>query len=155
MTLEEFTVVSTMFSMVFTSFSMGFPMFSMGFSPSFPPPFPRQPGTTWRLGGSEAADSAVRLLRQAAHEKGRGKAAERLGPRRLSRGGWMVDDDGWMMLYWLVVTGCHEFYFPINIGLRLSSQLTNSYFSEGFTNHQPVDGWKNLRRDNGIHPTII
>ena len=28
--------------------------------------------------------------------------------------------------------------FPINIGLRLSSQLTNSYFSEGWPNHQPV-----------------
>ena len=97
MTLEDFT-------MVFTSFSVGF-------SPSFPPPFPRQPGTTWRLGGSEAADSAVRLLRQAAHEKGREKAAERLGPRRLSRGGWMVDDDGWMMLYCLVVTGCHFLLF--------------------------------------------
>ena len=27
---------------------------------------------------------------------------------------------------WLVVTGCHQFYFPRNIGLRLSSQLTNS-----------------------------
>ena len=38
---------------------------------------------------------------------------------------------------WLVVTGCHEFYFPINIGLRLSSQLTKSYFSEGWPNHQP------------------
>ena len=25
-----------------------------------------------------------------------------------------------------------KFYFPIHIGLRLSSQLTNSYFSEGF-----------------------
>ena len=32
--------------------------------------------------------------------------------------------------------GCHEFYFPINIGLRLSSQLTKSYFSEGWPNHQ-------------------
>ena len=31
----------------------------------------------------------------------------------------------------------HEFYFPINIGFRLSSQLTNSYFSEGWPNHQP------------------
>ena len=27
--------------------------------------------------------------------------------------------------------GCHEFYFPINIGLISSSQLTNSFFSEG------------------------
>ena len=26
----------------------------------------------------------------------------------------------------------HQFYFPRNIGFRLSSQLTNSYFSEGF-----------------------
>ena len=28
--------------------------------------------------------------------------------------------------------GCHQFYFPINIGFRLSSQMTNSYFSEGW-----------------------
>ena len=33
--------------------------------------------------------------------------------------------------------GCHQFYFPRNIGLRLWSQLTNSYFSEGWPNHQP------------------
>ena len=33
---------------------------------------------------------------------------------------------------WLVVTGCHEFYFPINIGFMSSSQLTKSYFSEGW-----------------------
>ena len=36
-----------------------------------------------------------------------------------------------------MVTGCHEFYFPINIGFLSSSQLTNSYFSEGWPNHQP------------------
>ena len=30
---------------------------------------------------------------------------------------------------WLVVTGCHFWHFPINIGLLSSSQLTNSYFS--------------------------
>ena len=28
--------------------------------------------------------------------------------------------------------GCHQFYFPILIGFRLSSQLTKSYFSEGW-----------------------
>ena len=28
--------------------------------------------------------------------------------------------------------GCHLDFFPINIGLRLSSQLTKSYFSEGW-----------------------
>ena len=28
--------------------------------------------------------------------------------------------------------GCHEFYFPIYIGLLSSSQLTKSYFSEGW-----------------------
>ena len=28
--------------------------------------------------------------------------------------------------FWLVVNGCHEFYFPIHIGLISSSQLTNS-----------------------------
>ena len=32
----------------------------------------------------------------------------------------------------------HLDYFPINIGLHSSSQLTNSYFSEGWPNHQPV-----------------
>ena len=34
--------------------------------------------------------------------------------------------------------GCHQFYFPRNIGLHSSSQLTNSYFSEGWPNHQPA-----------------
>ena len=33
--------------------------------------------------------------------------------------------------------GCHQFYFPINIGWISSSQLTNLYFSEGWLNHQP------------------
>ena len=33
----------------------------------------------------------------------------------------------------------HQFYFPINIGLLSSSQLTKSYFSEGWPNHQPVN----------------
>ena len=33
--------------------------------------------------------------------------------------------------------GCHQFYFPINIGFMSSSQLTNSYFSEGWPNHKP------------------
>ena len=33
--------------------------------------------------------------------------------------------------------GCHQSYFPRNIGLLSSSQLTNSYFSEGWPNHQP------------------
>ena len=28
--------------------------------------------------------------------------------------------------------GCHQFYFPRNIGLMSSSQLTDSYFSEGW-----------------------
>ena len=33
----------------------------------------------------------------------------------------------WLMMLWLVVNGCHEFgIFPINIGFRLSSQVTNS-----------------------------
>ena len=36
-------------------------------------------------------------------------------------------------IFWLVVNGCHQFWhFPMNIGLRLSSQLTKSYFSEIF-----------------------
>ena len=35
-------------------------------------------------------------------------------------------------------TGCHEFYFPIWLGFLSSSQLTKSYSSEGWPNHQPV-----------------
>ena len=51
---------------------------------------------------------------------------------------WTVDwVDFWILtldwfsnhIGWLVVTGCHEFYFPINIGFLSSSQLTKSYFS--------------------------
>ena len=38
----------------------------------------RQPGTTFRLGGSEAADSAIRLIRSTAHEKGEEKARQSL-----------------------------------------------------------------------------
>ena len=33
--------------------------------------------------------------------------------------------------------GCHLDYFPRNIGLLSSSQLTHTYFSEGWPNHQP------------------
>ena len=33
--------------------------------------------------------------------------------------------------------GCHSWNFPMNIGFISSSQLTNSYFSEGWPNHQP------------------
>ena len=33
--------------------------------------------------------------------------------------------------------GTSIFYFPINIGFVSSSQLTNSYFSEGWPNHPP------------------
>ena len=40
--------------------------------------------------------------------------------------------------FWLVVWLPWIFDFPMNIGLRLSSKLTNSYFSEGWVyNHQP------------------
>ena len=38
--------------------------------------------------------------------------------------------------------GCHQFYFPRNVGLLSSSQLTKSYFSEGWpwpTNQQSFD----------------
>ena len=40
---------------------------------------------------------------------------------------------GW---WWLVAMFS---YFPRNIGFRLSSQLTKSYFSEGWPNQQPDD----------------
>ena len=48
----------------------------------------------------------------------------------------MIEDSqaGW----WF---GCHQFYFPINIGFLSSSQLTKSYFSEGWrktTNQQDM-----------------
>ena len=49
---------------------------------------------------------------------------------------------------WLVVTGGHFFYFPMTIGLLSSSQMTHSYFSEGFKpptrngmNEQVAGGW--------------
>jgi hypothetical protein len=44
---------------------------------------------------------------------------------------------------WLVISRCflvggleHEFYFSIQLGMSYS-QLTSSYFSEGWLNHQP------------------
>jgi hypothetical protein len=40
-------------------------------------------------------------------------------------------------LYWLVLWNM-TFIFPIILGMS-SSQLTNSYFSEGWVYHQPVD----------------
>ena len=42
----------------------------------------------------------------------------------------------WRDYIWLVVTGTCLNYFPIPLGMS-SSQLTNSYFSEGWLNHQP------------------
>ena len=41
-------------------------------------------------------------------------------------------------IVWLVVWLPWILYFPRNIGLRLSSQLTKSYFSEGWPNHQEI-----------------
>ena len=38
---------------------------------------------------------------------------------------------------WFVVWLPSILNFPINIGLHSSSQLTHSYFSEGWPNHQP------------------
>ena len=53
---------------------------------------------------------------------------------------------------WLVVWLPSILHFPINIGLRLSSQLTNSYFSEGWLffrgvakNHQPPTSFPSSR----------
>ena len=45
-------------------------------------------------------------------------------------------------LIWLVVTGCHFFYFPINIENNPPNWL--SYFSEGWLNHQPVISLEHL-----------
>ena len=51
----------------------------------------------------------------------------------------MVSECLW---YWKLVGGLVAmFYFPRNIGNFKSSQLTNSYFSEGWPNHQPVLVW--------------
>ena len=44
---------------------------------------------------------------------------------------WISTDPGW-----LVVTGCHEFYFPIYWVANHPNWL--SYFSEGWPNHQPA-----------------
>ena len=47
--------------------------------------------------------------------------------------GWAVASDVHSQkALWCWWFGCHQCYFPINIGLRLSSQLTKSYFSEGW-----------------------
>ena len=55
-----------------------------------------------------------------------------------SRGiGVFVDFFGWSRVLQHLTTmtgwwfGCHQFYFPINIGLRLSSQLTFNFFQRG------------------------
>ena len=51
------------------------------------------------------------------------------------------DDNDNLYIYiyiWLVVTGTWLDYFPRTIGNEKSSQMTNSYFSEGWLNHQPV-----------------
>ena len=50
---------------------------------------------------------------------------------------------------WLVVTGCHEFgIFPFILGMS-SSQLTNSYFSEGWrktTNQLQIEACENMEK---------
>ena len=43
---------------------------------------------------------------------------------------------------WLVVWLPWIWHFPRNIGFMSSSQLTNSYFSEGWPNHQPGNDWR-------------
>ena len=47
-------------------------------------------------------------------------------------------------IYWLVVNGCHQFHFPMNIGKFLSSSqltFTPSFFRTGWPNHQPEYVW--------------
>ena len=53
------------------------------------------------------------------------------------------------MIIWLVVNGCHEFYFPINIGLRLSSQLS-SQLTHIFQRGGPGPPTSNKSEDLGI-----
>ena len=53
-----------------------------------------------------------------------------------------IQKPGWC---WLV--GTSILHFPILIGFRLSSQLTHSYFSEGWPNHQP-DNKKRTSKPN-------
>ena len=49
----------------------------------------------------------------------------------------LITTGKWWSGWWF---GCHFLNFPINIGFLSSSQLTKSYFSEGWVyNHQP--GW--------------
>ena len=58
---------------------------------------------------------------------------------------------------WLVVNGCHQLYFPRNIGLLSSSQLTNSYFSEGWvywpTKQIQCNGKYSIRSESTSFPT--
>ena len=58
---------------------------------------------------------------------------------------YLVENDKWsdsnisfVLIIWLVVWNI--FYFPINLGFLSSSQVTNSYFSEGWlkTTHQII-----------------
>ena len=50
------------------------------------------------------------------------------------RGGW-TSKIPWFIIHWLVVTGCHQFYFPIYWVSDHPNWL--SYFSAGWPNHQP------------------
>ena len=66
------------------------------------------------------------FLRPGEHGRGLGSQSVLLSPMD------GITFSGW----WF---GTSMTYFPINIGFRLSSQLTSSYFSEGWVyNHQPV-----------------
>ena len=72
----------------------------------------------------------VELFRQRPPAPGESAAGARLHRRRQRvsvdhAAGGLDSETGW----WF---GCHEFYFPINIGFMSSSQLTKSYFSEGW-----------------------
>ena len=54
----------------------------------------------------------------------------------LITGGYHPPSGSHEVTIWLVVLE-HGFYFPIILGMS-SSRLTNSYFSEGYVNHQPA-----------------
>ena len=68
------------------------------------------------------------------------KADRQVGLSETAKNGWHVG----FLVGGLVAIFIHFWHFPIYIGNHLSSQLTKSYFSEGWpwpTNHEVIHGW--------------
>ena len=65
--------------------------------------------------------------------------------------GWFLRSGDVLVIYAGWWFGCHQFgIFPEILGMS-SSQLTNSYFSEGWPNHQPVWDITDANHGAGIH----